>query len=738
MEFKSYDIEKDLVIVGGGMPGICAAIQAARLGLTVALINNRGYLGGNASAEIFVTVNGATGSQEFNLFARESGIVEEILLENLYRNRQGNRYIWDTVLLDFVGREPNIELFHNTNIDKAEMADGSAIKYVSGVQSTTEKRFNIYGKYFLDDTGDGTLGYLSGAEFRKGREASSEFDEKIAPEKADKYVLPSTLCFYAKDVGEPVEYIPPDFALDIAGTDILEYREIPQEKFYSYKWFYEIGGELDQISDNEEIIQRHRALVYGVWDYIKNTGKYDAENYDLEYVSSIPGKRESRRLVGDYILKESDIKEQKDFEDTVGYGGWSIDLHAVEGFFSKEPINSHIVLKGIYQIPYRTGYSKNVGNLFMSGRCMSTTHVAFGSTRVISTLSILAQANAVAAYLCKKHDTTPRGIYDGHLQELQSLLMKNDGYVVGRKYSNENDLAQQAKINVSSVRQCRLTEMGSSAVLEKNLAFIVPVKEYIKNIQLLVKSNSNEKLNYTIYQPKKKENYCPEMKISEGSIEVEPSSKFNWVTLPIEKSVNQDKLFIEIEANKQLEIAFSDDVLPGFGCMIKNKGQSPRSIDIDTLQPKEFLYCNIANVPCFKMFPEQEIFGADNLTNGYLRPYGLPNIWISDAKVDGEHITVQFDSAKSISEIVLTFDSNLNYRIFNIRSHDFNTLPQIVKDYTVYYRNGTDYAILYQVTGNFQRVSGKKFDKIETQELKIVFHATNGASNVGVYGISIY
>ncbi|MBQ9915319.1 MAG: FAD-dependent oxidoreductase, partial [Clostridia bacterium] len=458
-------IEKDLVIVGGGVPGVAHAILSARLGLSVALVQNRGYLGGNSGAEIGVCVCGATGTQEFNYFARETGVIEELILENLHRNPDGNRYIWDGVLMDAVLAESNIELFLNTNVDGADVENGK-ITRVYGSQNTTGKTFIFSAPLFADDTGDGNLGYLAGAEYRYGREAKSEFGERLAPDVADNHVLSSTLMFCAKNVGHPVAYHAPEFALDLTKTDVLKHRIIPQEGFEKSMWFYEIDGDLDQNAEAETILLHQRALVYGIWDYIKNSGNYNAENYDLEYVSPIMGKRESRRLMGDYILTEKDIAGQTEFPDVVGHGGWSIDLHAIRGFYATEPVNKHVYLKGVYQIPYRCGYSKNIDNLFIEGRCMSTSHVAFGSTRLIATLTTVAQANAAASYLCKKFNTSPRGVYEYHLEELQQLLLRHDQYLIGKPYTEKEDLAKRGTVTVSSVKKLAIEKQDGIKALD--------------------------------------------------------------------------------------------------------------------------------------------------------------------------------------------------------------------------------------------------------------------------------
>ena len=400
MKYEIKHTKAELVIVGAGFPGICAAIQAARMGVHVALINDRGVLGGNSSCEIGVVVNGANDCAPINLNSREGGLSSEMLLEFKHRSLENNPYIWDTVLIDFVAREKNIDVYLNTCIDEVEVDENGTITRVLGTQNTTEIRWDFSGTWFVDATGDGTLGFLAGAEYMLGREAKSDFNERFAPDVADKYVLPSTLFWRAKDMGHPVRYVAPDFALDISKTDILKHRVIPHDTFNRFQWYYEIGGDYDHVKDLEQIIADHKALVYGIWDYIKNSGEYpESENYDLDFVGLIPGTREYRRLVGAYVLTENDLEQQVEFDDSVGHGGWNIDLHANHGIFDSDIINRHIFLKGIYNIPYRSGYSKNVPNLFMCGRCMSATHAALGSTRVIATLATLGQAVGMAAGL---------------------------------------------------------------------------------------------------------------------------------------------------------------------------------------------------------------------------------------------------------------------------------------------------------------------------------------------------
>ncbi len=745
MEFKKYTVKKDLIVVGGGMPGICAAIQAARLGLKVALVHNRGYLGGNASAEIRVNINGArNGISEFNFYSRETGIIEEIILENLYRNPEGNAYIWDSVLLDYILSEKNIALFLNTNIDKVALETNSIIKYVSGSQLGSEKRFEFYGKLFLDDTGDGTIGYLAGADFKMGRESQDEYKERIAPKEADESVLPSTLVFWAKDTGKPVNYIPPGFAEDLTKSDVLKYRSIPEKRFHMHQWYYELGGHLNQMENNEEITQQHRELLYGIWDYIKNSGKYNSETYGFEYVSSVPGKRESRRLMGDYILKENDILEQQDFKDTVGHGGWSVDLHSIGGFYSKEIINKHVFLKGVYQIPYRTGYSRNIENLFMAGRCMSASHVALGSTRVIATLSTLGQALGVAAYICNKYNIAPRGVYDSYIEELQQMLLKSGQYVIGVKNNDCHDKARHAQIEASSVKSCCVFKGDTDFDLKKDIGICLPIIEYLDHVQLSIKNIKSTRLDYEVYLSDKRENYSPDIKVKSGYIDLKASPDFRWVEIPINKKVDNGNVFLCLMDNQDVCIEMSHEKLHGVLCLQKNNNNAPNSVDIATLEMKPFIWRELDKIPCFQVTPQQDIYSAANINNGFSRPYRLPNIWVSDTLIDSEHIIIKFDEPETIREIILYFDSDLNFRIDNVLPYDYNqpyesnVIPEIIKEYTIYYKKDGRYQKLLDVTDNHQRVNDLTFDPINTDALKVVFTKTNASSYVGLYEVRVY
>ena len=441
-------IHSDLVVVGGGMAGVCAAITAARAGITVTLVQDRPVLGGNASSEIRLWILGATShGGNNNRWAREGGVIDEILVENCYRNPEGNPVIFDTVLLEKVLLEPNIRLLLNTAVhDLSKKPDGS-IESVRAFSSQNSTTFDLYAPLFCDASGDGIVGFLSGAAFRIGAEATDEFGELLAPAKPNKSLLGHSIYFYTRDTKKPVRFTKPDFALDDI-TKIPRYRSFNAKDIGCELWWIEFGGTLDTVHDCEKIKWELWKIVYGVWDYIKNSGKFpDTETKTLEWVGTIPGKRESRRFEGDTMLVQQDIVEQRTHYDAVSFGGWAIDLHPPEGIYSSESPCTQWHSKGIYQIPYRCLYSRNIPNLFLAGRIISASHIAFGSTRVMATCAHNGQAVGVAAAICRRENLRPNALADKtRIQELQRELIGGGQWIPGLALKDSKDLTQSAVI----------------------------------------------------------------------------------------------------------------------------------------------------------------------------------------------------------------------------------------------------------------------------------------------------
>ena len=421
--FKNHIHECDLCIVGGGLSGMCAGIAAARHGVSVVIMQDRPLYGGNASSEVRMWVSGASGPN-----ARETGIIEEMMLENLYRNPERGYPIWDSIMYEFVNSEKNITSIMNCSCLDAKCEGGKLIE-VSGWQTTTQSYHTVRAKLFADCSGDSILAPLTGAEFRIGREGRGEFDESIAPEVADRKTMGLTCLITARESERKIKFIAPTWANKYTRDDLAPYRipdmNDPSENY----WYMELGGEDDSIADTELLKDKLLRIAFGIWDYIKNSGDYEADYWSLDFVGFLPGKRESRRYVGDHILTQNEVRDLGKFEDTVAFGGWPMDDHNPAGFATKEQPTTFHTAPNIYGIPYRSLYSKNIENLFVAGRNISATHAAMSSTRVMATCALLGQAIGTAASLAKKYGTTPRGVYQNHLTELKDTLMEDDAYL---------------------------------------------------------------------------------------------------------------------------------------------------------------------------------------------------------------------------------------------------------------------------------------------------------------------
>ena len=420
---KEIHHQVDFCVVGGEMAGLIAAMSAARHGAKVLLMNDRPVLGGNASSEIRMWIRGCHGRNN-----QETGILEEILLENMYRTPDRNYSIWDSILFEKAKMEPNITLLLNTSCNSLTM-DGQRIKSVRAWQLTTYTWHTVQARYFADCSGDSILAPLSGAEYRMGREAASEFGEDIGPEVEDKQTMGMTCMIQARETGRPVTFISPVWAAKFDDEDMLKYRGHDLSSYTTNFWWMELGGNQDSIHDTEELRDELLKIAFGVWDHIKNVGDHGAQNWDLEWVGFLPGKRESRRYMGDHILTQNDVRAEGRFDDMVAYGGWTMDDHHPDGFLHKGKPNIFHPAPTPYGIPYRCLYSKNIDNLFFAGRNISTTHAALSSTRVMATCAILGQAVGTAASIAVQQDCSPRDVYLNHILLLKQTLMDDDCYL---------------------------------------------------------------------------------------------------------------------------------------------------------------------------------------------------------------------------------------------------------------------------------------------------------------------
>lgn len=688
----------ELVIVGGGLTGVCCAITAARAGTRIALIQDRPVLGGNASSEVRLWALGATSHMgNNNRWSREGGVIDEILVENTFRNREGNPVLFDMVLIDKVLAEPNITLYLNTSVYDVEMEDRRVVA-VEAFNVQTGTKYRISGSLFVDCSGDGLVAYMAGATYRVGAEEQEEFGEGFAPDK-ERYgeLLGHSILFYIRDTGAPVTFEPPTFALQDVEKLIprLHNPEYFNVKQHGCKyWWLEYGGRLDSIRDTEKIKFELWRVVYGVWNYIKNSGKYpEMATYTLEWAGLFPGKRESRRFKGYYMLTQQDIIEQREHDDAVAYGGWSIDLHPADGVYGSGKACNQWHSKGIYQIPYRCYVTPDVDNLFLGGRIISASHVANGSTRVMCTAAHGGQAIGLAAALASREGLLPADLMiPERMRMLQRELLKRGQFLPGLRFG-DSLLPVGTRVTASSeFLPSALLPDGSRLLLECSVAQLLPIQGRMPVIKLTAYAEKATRLHVELRRSSRYGNYTPDMRECELVFDLHMGE--NLLTLDFAKHYDAPQyLFVCFMANSDVQLPLSDEVVSGVTTVfntinpaVSNYGRQDPPADIG-VEAFEFW--------CPKRRPEGKnlaleldmpltCFGAEQLATGYFRPYLQPNGWIPSPEDEKPWVQLDFGRALPVHRIHLFFDTDFDHAMEQVQmGHAEAVMPQCIRHYRV-------------------------------------------------------
>ena len=558
--FKKTVEKYDLVVVGGGMTGISAALSAARNGLKTALVHDRHVLGGNASSEVRMHIYGASASGK-KPYLQEGGIVHELILKNKQINDNFNFSIWDGVLFNAVKKQENLTVYLSTTMHSAK-AENGVVKEIECYQLTTEKQIILNADIFADCTGNGTLCAFVGASFRTGSESKSEFNEPHAPEQANNYRMGNTLLFKAVDTGHYVKFTPPVDAMKFT-EEQLKFRkhssvqkEILEKasenelhmmfdgftQDYGFWWIELCGEKEDIIEEYEDIRDDLVRAVYGVWDHIKNGGNHGADNYDLVWVGMLPGVRESRRIECDYMLNETDIMSNRRFNDVVAYGGWDVDNHIPGGLLAFDKLPSEVFhFEGSYDIPYRSYLVKDFKNLYVGGRCMGTSKLAMASVRVMGTCSMGGQAIGTAASIAIKDKVDIRSI---DINKLQQTLLKDDCYLPNIANEDILDMIKSAKITASSEQD------------------EYPVKNIVSGVTREIDGKTNQWRSVDV----------------DGewlSVQFDDVKKLNCLQITFDSNFNLNKnITLSARRQKQQEIGVPKELVKDFKIILKNKGKT--------------------------------------------------------------------------------------------------------------------------------------------------------------------
>lgn len=715
-------LDSDFVVIGAGYGGICASVQAARLGINTALIQNRPCLGGNASKEVNV---GPGGSSPHTSDFRETGICEEIA-EGRFREGINN---WSEAIDLMIEDVPNLSIFLNTEGMRAVMADEHHIEALEAEDVVTGKRYIFRAPIFADCTGDGAIAFSAGAEFRHGQEARDEFNESYAPEKPNPYTMGTSIIHRSAEMDTHQPFTPPAFAFEFTAEHFTKRRQ----NLVNGTWWIEYGGLLDTIEDAEEIRDELIRVIFGAFDWAKNHDpetRDKVKNHKLISVPTVGGKRESRRFWGDYILTQNDVENATLFPDRAAYGGWPIDLHPSPGIYGKDipPAIFHH-LEQIYSIPYRCLYTKDINNLFLAGRHISVTHVALGSTRLMQTIGLMGQAVGVAAHLCKKYGVLPRQVNPNHIEELQQMLLKWDVYLPQLVNEDPDDLCRTAKVTASSVAPDKTVDFfGSEPRPERDAACtmlrgqIITITENDQNkLSLYLKTTGQRSVEARL-QIREGASYKTDREPLAILTAIVDPGDFQWVDFDLPETVEVGKpYFAMLETNRELcwkiyTGSHGERVYGSPGSWTKMRGRyalGPYGVPVD-----------LGDID------------PDAVVDGMKWPMdGQVHQWRSDPKQElPQWLEVDFGKVVKLNTVYLTFDTNIFGRFPSSEPGSEVT----AMDYRLLYRDNGDWKIAFSESGNWRRFRRHEFSLVSTSKIRLEILKARNGEQARLYEIRAY
>ena len=721
-----------VIVVGGGPAGVPAAIASAREGVKTLLIQDRQMLGGNGSPEVGLTFDGAAAD---HIYARETGIAEEI---RRLRDADPDYYgDWSRAMKKIADAEKNLTVAYNQHVCSVEMADDKTIRSVSTIDIRTLEQWRYSGTIFVDCTGDAWVGYYAGARYHCGRESRDEYGESIAPESADTLTMSGCIksgnISFFTDTGMPVAYHAPEWVPELPKSD-EEFGRAISGKGASLLWWLEAPNDYDDMWDGEETRDALLLVILGYYDHVKNywSGKKRIQNYRLNFSGVFNGRRESRRLIGDYVLTQDDCLSGRQFEDAVAYSGWTLDVHHPKGIYSGKEgpsfCGKHVPLT---TVPFRCLYSKNIDNLLFAGRNVSATHIAIGTLRVQNTIVTLGQAAGTAAAMCIKLHENPRGIYQRHIRELQQLLIKNDQYIPGVKNEDPEDPCLTASVAASSFSRIehyntlRGTEADLLPMDRRRMAVFNALREDgdIKKVWLKLYSSHSKPYPVTLHSDNKVGSKWGVYRFHDAaSTEVLVPPGENWVEFPVDIRVGENNAYSRCAVYVRVDPAEGI-----FWRSLENLSFYEQREE-ETAEGKWIIQSAVSMCATSK---EPLLSFADcrpqNVINGYSRIVDAEHYeWVSDPEQGmPQWIDLEFQEPTTINEISVVFDTDLTNpgTCWTVKRPG---VPVCVKDYDIAVFADNQWSTIAKEQGNFMRRRIHSFRQTKVDKLRVTVYATWG------------
>ncbi|MFC7405598.1 FAD-dependent oxidoreductase [Georgenia alba] len=761
----------DLVVCGGGLAGFTAAVAAARMGHRVCLVQDRPVLGGNSSSEVRVVPRGST---TYHAYAREGGVLAELMIgermrnhEPIFENGWANS-VWDLSLYDMAQRTDNLTLLLNTVVREVSVEDGR-ITSVTGWTSSAETDTVLGAEVFLDCTGDGVVAALAGCDFRSGEEARAEFGEPHAPLEASEATMGNSIHFKTKDVGHPVDFELPEWAVEYDDPDFFYAQgRVPYDVRGGF-WWIELGKPWHTIHDAEVIRHQLTRHALGVWDWMKNKDPRTREatrNLALDWLGQVPGKRESRRIMGLHLLTEHDLVRDEPFEDEVAYGGWNIDLHTPGGLLAptSEPTaaagydlhstESTTAYVGPFGIPLRSLVAKDVSNLLMAGRNVSATHVGLGSVRVQATTAIMGQAAGTAAAVALARRLPVHEIPTAAIRDVQQQLLKDGCFLPNVVNTDEQDLARSATVTASSEAVnlgaspgdrwvdggLRENTRHSSGYLTALRAQWIPVETGpeapgLRTVSVLLRNHADRPVEIPARLQQVEHIWDYRVRtgavLAETVLTVEPGE--HWVTWEV--GVEATALRVQEPGGQyvRVDLASAPDVE-----WLRAGRILPGAVSAFEMSPGRMRRFGDGVTMSHRITPAQRAYRPISVVRGAARPHRATNSWRSDPghPLD-QWLQLAWDEPRQVGTVHLTFAGHL------LREYDHTpTLwrdPQTVRDYTLQTWSGEGWRDVLTVRENgFTRRVHRLPEPVLTSALRLVVHATNGDPSAAVYEVRCY
>ncbi|WP_079417246.1 FAD-dependent oxidoreductase [Paenibacillus ferrarius] len=753
----------DVVVCGGGLAGFCAAVASARQGARTCLVQDRPVFGGNSSSEVRVTPHGAAA---FHVYAKETGIISELLIEERARNHETvfengwTNSVWDMTMYDMAQRTENLTFYLNTTILDVRMANARKIASVVGYVANAELELELLADVFIDCTGDGIVADRAGCEWRMGSEGRAEFDEPHAPLEASGDVMGNSIHFKTKDMGYPAPFTAPDWAAKLDNPDFFYKQGRNPNDVRGGYWWIEIGVPWHTIYENEDIRHELTRYVLGVWDWIKNKDpktKELAANHAIDWIGQVPGKRESRRIMGHYLMTEHDPLNKTVFEDEIAYGGWFLDLHTPGGLLA--PTSEHASAEGYnetssymvksycgpYGVPLRSTIAKDVDNLLMAGRNISVTHAALGTVRVMGTTAIVGQAVGTAAAVALRKGLALADVPSEAIRDVQQTLLRDGCFLLNTTNEDELDLARSAQVIASSQAACYGGEVRADLLaagqlgpqddaLNQRKGQWIAISEGVLNrvsVCLTNRSGSPQTVKATILPVDHIWDYRTEEQplLATTELQVMPGD-YQWIDWEVQLSERDGLkagiyIRLDLHANPHLVWHCADGIVPGQTCAYEmGQGKMRRDWNGPTRS--------------FRVEPSQNAYPPEHVINGVTRPYRFTNLWRSDPRESlPQWLELSWEELKLIRQIEISFPGSL---LWEYRGYaPFYRDPQCPKDYRIEAFVGGAWKQLLEIRGNYQRHCRHALEQpVHTDKLRVVIDATNGDQSAAIYEIRCY